>query len=257
MKAFFEKKKGVFGLKGLHRDDLIYSVVPRMVMEIIRKYFRLEVEGLEYLPSRGRSLIVPNHSGYAGFDAFVLGHEIFKATQRIPRILAHHLWFVHQATAIPLQKMGITEASMDNGLNLLKKSNMVILFPEGEYGNFKPTAKRYQLQDFKRGFVRMSILTRTPITPALIIGAEETHINISQLKFAKYLIGTVLPLPLNVIPLPAKWKIRFLEPIHLDYPKEAVEDRGLMLKISQQVRETMQFHLDQEIHSRGAVYLVR
>jgi 1-acyl-sn-glycerol-3-phosphate acyltransferase len=255
MKAFFEKKKRIFGLGSLQRDDLIYSVMPRLIMEIIRKYFRLEVEGMEHLPKKGRALLVPNHSGYAGFDAFVLGHEIHKQLRRIARILAHPLWFVNKATSIPLQKMGITEANMDNGINLLKKNNMVILFPEGEYGNFKPTRKKYHLQEFKRGFVRMAILTKTPIVPVLIIGAEETHINLSQLKFTKYLLGTVLPLPLNIIPLPAKWKIRFLEPIHLDYPKEVVSDRGLMMRIAHQVRDKMQFHLDQEIESRGAIYL--
>ena len=59
---------------------------------------------------------------------------------------------------MPAHKMGFLEATTSNGLNLLKKNNMLILFPEGEYGNFKPSQKRYRLQEFKRGFVRMAVL---------------------------------------------------------------------------------------------------
>src|ERR1700722_11927878 len=129
MKNFFEKNEKIFGLKDLDRDRLLYRVMPRLVLEIIRKYFRLKVEGAENLPKRGRAIVVPNHSGYAGFDAFMLGNEIRNQTGRVPRILAHHLWFIHKATAIPLEKMGITEATMNNGLSLLKKNNIVILFP--------------------------------------------------------------------------------------------------------------------------------
>jgi hypothetical protein len=125
MKAFFEKRKSkVFNLKEMDRDLLMYKVMPHFILELIRKYFRLEVEGAEYIPKRGRALIVPNHSGYAGFDAFMLGHEIHNRTKRVPRILAHHLWFITKATALPLEKMGITEATTNNGMALLKKNNM-------------------------------------------------------------------------------------------------------------------------------------
>lgn len=255
MDNFFEKKEKIFGLKTLERDLLLYRVMPRFVLEIIRKYFRLSVEGSENLPQTGSAIVVPNHSGYAGFDAFMLGNEIRNRTGRIPRILAHHLWFIHKSTSIPLEKMGITEATMNNGLALLKKKNMIILFPEGEYGNFKPTSKRYRLQEFKRGFVRMAILTKTPIIPAVVIGAEETHITLSQLKFTKYLIGTVLPLPLNVLPLPAKWKIKFLKPIYLDHPAAAADDRELVHRIARQVQEIIQFNIDQELRKRRFIYL--
>ena len=143
----------------------------------------------------------------------------------------------------------------ENGLDLLKKNNIIILFPEGEYGNFKPIKNKYRLQEFKRGFVRMALLTQAPIIPTVVIGAEETHITLSQLKFTKYLIGTVLPLPLNVIPLPAHWKIKFLKPIHLEYPPSAAEDRDLVHKIARQVRDLIQFQIDQELKKRNYIYI--
>jgi len=258
VKAFFEKRKEkLYNLKEMDRDLLLYKVMPHFVLEIIRKYFRLEVEGIENIPKRGKGIIVPNHSGYAGFDAFMLGHEIYKRMGRIPRILAHHLWFLTPATSIPLEKMGITEATANNGLHLLKKNNLVILFPEGEYGNFKPTKNRYRLQEFKRGFVRMALQTGAPIIPTVVIGAEETHITLKQLKFTKYLLGTVLPLPLNVIPLPAKWKIKFLKPIELPHDPDRVNDVDFVHRTARDVQDMIQEAITEELDLRDRVYLLK
>jgi 1-acyl-sn-glycerol-3-phosphate acyltransferase len=48
-------------------SSLIYRVLPQFLGEILRKYFRLEVEGLENIPLRGPVIIAPNHSGFSGF----------------------------------------------------------------------------------------------------------------------------------------------------------------------------------------------
>jgi 1-acyl-sn-glycerol-3-phosphate acyltransferase len=252
---FFKKpNQKIFDLKNLDRDTLLYRVLPHLMLEILRKYFRLEVEGLENVPRRGSGIIAPNHSGYSGFDALLLSHVINKDLKRIARVLTHHFWFLSKTTAIPAQKMGFTEATFDNGVHALQKNNLIIIFPEGESGNFKPTAKMYQMQEFKRGFVRMALATQSPIIPTLVLGAEETHINLSQLKFTKYLKGTVIPLPLNILPLPVKWKIKFLPPIYLPYKKDAVHDRDLVVDITQDIQEQMQESLSDEIRKRGSAF---
>lgn len=235
----------------MDKETLIYRVFPHFLMEIMRKYFRLEVEGIENIPKRGSALIAPNHSGYAGFDALILAHTINKGVRRIPRVLTHHLWFLTKTTAIPAQKMGFTEATFENGISALEKNNLVVIFPEGEQGNFKPSSEMYTLQEFRRGFIRMAVQTQSPIVPALIIGAEETHINLSKLKFTKFLRGTVLPLPLNIIPLPAKWKIKFLPPIYLPYKPSQIGDSELMHEIAEEIQEQMQEALSEEIQKRG------
>ncbi len=258
MDNFFKKsKEKLFGLKELPKETLLYRVMPKFLMEIIRKYLRLKVEGIENIPKRGRVLLIPNHSGYSGFDAVLLGHEIFRRTKRIPRVLTHHLWFITETTSIPAQKLGFTEATTANGLNLLKKNNLVVLFPEGEKGNFKPTRHRYRLQEFRRGFVRMALQTQSPIVPVIIIGAEETHINLKQLKFTKYLVGSVLPLPLNVLPLPAKWKIKFLEPIHLPFKPDAANDSDLVHEIAADIQDRMQEEINKELAKRDYVFAKR
>ena len=241
----------IFGLTSLDRETLLYRVMPHFLMEIMRKYFRLQIEGVENIPKHGPVLITPNHSGFSGFDALILAHILQKEARRVPRVLTHHLWFLTKTTAIPAQKLGFTEATFENGVQALKKNNLVVLFPEGEAGNFKPTSQMYELQEFRRGFIRMALQTKAPIVPTLIVGAEETHINLSQLKFTKYLRGLVLPLPLNIVPLPVKWKIKFLPPIYLPYNAEAANDRDLVHEIATEIQETMQDLLTEEVHKRG------
>lgn len=256
MKNFLPKpNEKIFGLRNLDRDTLIYRVLPRFLLEILRKYFRMEIEGVENIPRRGAVIIAPNHSGFSGFDAFLLGHIVQQEAKRIPRVLTHHFWFLTETTAIPATKMGFTEATYENGVNALKKGHAIVLFPEGEQGNFKPTTERYQLQEFKRGFVRMALEAQCVIVPTIVLGAEETHINLKQLKFTKFLKGTVIPLPLNIIPLPAKWRIRFLEPIRLPYKPSATDDSELMHEIAQDIQEKMQTAIEEELKKRGNPFL--
>lgn len=235
-------------------DKVLYKILPHFFMELIKTYFRVEVVGAENLPKRGAGLIIPNHSGVSGFDAMVVHHEINRITKRYPRVLTHHLWFLTKTTALPANKLGFVEATTENGLKFLRRKQLVVLFPEGEYGNFKPSSKAYQLQEFKRGFVRMAVDTGTPIIPTLVIGAEETHVNLSRLKLTRFLRGVVLPLPLNIIPLPSKWKIIFLDPIVLPYQRRAVHDRELMHELADEIRDKMQERLTAELKKRPSAF---
>lgn len=251
---FFKDIEKTLNLKDLDKNRLMYRVMPHFIAEIMTKYFRMKIEGLEHIPKSGPALITPNHSGYSGFDAFLLGHHIYKGIGRAPRVLTHKLWFVTESTAIPMKKFGFIEATKSNGLKALDKKQLVVLFPEGEYGNFKPSSKAYHLQEFKRGFIRMAIEKQSPIVPTLILGAEETHINLAQLKLTKYLRGTVLPLPLNILPLPAKWHIIFMEPIELPYKPEQANDSELVAELCTEIRERMQERLSHEVNKRKNLY---
>jgi 1-acyl-sn-glycerol-3-phosphate acyltransferase len=233
---------------------LLYKALPHFFMELMTKYFRVKVEGYENIPTEGPVLVSPNHSGYSGLDAMMLSYLINEHTERTPWVMTHNLWFLTKTTSLPAKRLGFVEATKSNGMKYLKEEGLVVLFPEGEFGNFKPTSKAYRLQEFKRGFVRMALETQSPVVPTIVIGAEETHINLRQLDFSKYLRGMVLPLPLNFLPLPAKWKIKFLEPIHLPYHPSAAKDRELVMEITNDIRGRMQAAINEELHNRESIY---
>lgn len=254
MEFFGKRREKLFDLENLDLDRLTLYVLPRFLLEIIRKYLRLELEGLEHIPLKGRAIVLPNHSGWSGFDAVIIGNEIHKMKNRIPRIMAHRAYFTGDIKVLS-EKVGFQEASTENGSRLLKKGNLIILFPEGEQGNFKPTSERYRLKEFKRGFVRMALMTGAPIIPTVVIGAEETHINLATLKLTKYLKGQIIPLPLNILPLPAKWKIKFLDPIYLKgYSAKDAADNELVKQIALDVQSKMQMAVDEELKSRKWIY---
>lgn len=248
-------KSLIFDLKKFNSEVLMYRVMPRLALDLMSQYFRLTIEGEENIPREGRALICPNHSGFSGFDALMLAHQIRKGSGRVARILTHHLWFINKTTTLVANKLGFVEATFANGLKFLGKNQLVVLFPEGEYGNFKPTSKAYRLQEFKRGFVRMALQSKSPIIPTLVIGAEETHINLSRLRLPNQLRHLILPLPLNLIPLPARWKMKFLDPIYLPFKPEAADDSDLVHEICGDIRERMQRAINQELAKRKSVFL--
>lgn len=233
---------------------VLNPLIKDSLVQLIKLYFRLETEGLDNIPQKGSALIIPNHSGFAGLDAVILTHEISQKIKRHPKVMTHYLWFLSQATGIPAQKLGFIEATTQNGLNLLSQKNLVILFPEGEKGNFKPTSKKYQLQEFKRGFVRWALQTQSPIIPTLIIGAEESQLNLTPINLRFLAKKLILPLPLNLIPLPSKWKIIFLPPITLPYTPESASDNHLVHEITQDIHQKMQKMLTEELNKRKNIY---
>ena len=59
-----------------------------------------------------------------------------------------------------------------NCAQLLERGEAIMVFPEGERGFVKPFAKRYQLQRFGLGFLRLALETETPIVPVGIVGSR-------------------------------------------------------------------------------------
>jgi 1-acyl-sn-glycerol-3-phosphate acyltransferase len=256
MKAFFKKviSKGLDASQ-LSKEELAYKVLPNFFLEIFQKYLRVTTEGTENIPAKGPCIVIGNHSGFMGFDALMLGHQIHISTRRAPRIIAHKLWFLHPKISVHAKKFGLVAANLENGLKVLEKGQPLLLFPEGEEGNFKLTKYRYRLRRFRRGFVRLALQTGAPIVPSLVIGAEETHITVKQIRWAKELLGIIIPVPLNVIPLPAKWYIKFLKPIYLKKDPEKANDLKYVTQISRKIRRDLQTEIHKQLKRREHIFL--
>jgi len=240
---------------GLTKEEFAYKVLPEFLLDIVTKYLRVTLSGVRNIPNKGPYILIANHSGYMGFDALMLAHHVNQKKKVIPHIIAHKLWFFTPEISVAAHRFGLVPATFDNGLEILRRKEPLLLFPEGEEGNFKPTRKRYHLRRFRRGFVRLALETGAPIVPAVVIGAEETSITISQIRWAKDLIGIIIPIPLNVIPLPAKWRIHFLPPIRLEKNPELAKDNAHVTKVSRQIRLQLQKAINTELKKRRKVFL--
>ena len=233
-------------------ENLLLHALPRYIGDHLREFTMLETEGLEYVPKSGRVMIVPNHSGLLGWDATVLQNEILREKKRIPRTMAHAFWESSPLLKTFSRKMGLITTDFKLAVRTLKKNKLLVIFPEAEHGNFKPSHKMYQLADFNPGFVALSLMTQTPIVPVAILGAEENYINIGTIDWFEDQIGAKIPIPLNLLPLPSKWKIKFLKPISLNkYTRKDVKNEKFLVEVAQNVRFRIQAAIHKELVTRG------
>jgi 1-acyl-sn-glycerol-3-phosphate acyltransferase len=223
--------------------------------EIVTRYFRVKVEGLRHVPRKGPVIVVANHSGYAGADAIVLAHLLHSRVGRSPRILAHPFFFMSRLIRIFFRGFGLREAKYRSGLRSLREGNVLLIFPEGERGNFKSTLKRYRLQPFHTGFIRMALATHAKVVPCLVTGAEESHWNLGSLSFGRFAPKLRIPFPVNLFPLPARWRIRFLPARDLELPRRPrIPHRQKLRLLSSEMREEMQFELADLLRDRKYVF---
>lgn len=233
--------------------DLLWNNLAK----IITRYFRTRIIGGSNIPKSGSAIIAPNHSGFCGFDVIVLSHIIHKASGRQSKVLAHHAYFdfIHLLRLVS-ESFGMRKASIKNGTEVLQNEELLLIFPEAEAGNFKSSLQMYELQPFHTGFVRMAIKTRSPIIPTLVVGAEESHLNLGSVDLSVYLKHLRIPIPVNLIPLPAKWQIKFLKPISLrKYKIKDADNESLVAEITTSIQAKMQVELLKMASSRKTIYV--
>ena len=221
---------------------------------LIKRYFRLEVSDLDKIPTDRPCVIYANHSGFLGLDAVLLSYLVHRHIGKVPTMLAHPGYFDwFQILGQVCQTFGLERASVQNGVEILQQGQVVIIFPEGEEGNFKPSWERYELKKFHTGFVRMAAKAGVPVIPCMILGAEESHLNLGRLDLSRWVPRLKIPLPLNLVPLPSKWRVRVLdrwEPTpHLFENEEAVQ------QVTEGLRSRLEHSLKEAVSSRDYVFI--
>lgn len=254
-------------------DDFGYDqeLTDQVLMSVLRplyeKYFRVEVKGMENIPSEGAALVVSNHSGTLPLDGLMLQVAVHDhhPDGRHLRLLGADLVFMLPLVNELARKAGHTLACAEDAQALLERGEVVGVMPEGFKGLGKPFADRYKLQRFGRGgFVSTAMRAGAPIVPCSIVGAEEIYPMIGNSRTLARLFGfPYFPITptfpwlgaLGAVPLPTKWTIQFGEPIPTDgYPPEAAEDPMLMFNLTDQVRETIQHTLYKLLVRRQSVF---
>jgi len=152
-----------------------------------------------------------------------------------------------------MNRLGAVRACPENALRLLDELRPVIVFPEGIHGLGKPFAQRYQLKRFGRGgFVKLALRTGAPIVPVAIVGAEETAPLLGKIPAG--FLG-IPYLPVTPPPLPARWMIRFGEPIGMgELPPEAADDMSQVQRLTERTRESIQGMLQALLKERRSVF---
>jgi 1-acyl-sn-glycerol-3-phosphate acyltransferase len=250
------------------RSERVEGLYDRTLLEFFYRYwFRCEVEGIENVPATGGGLLVSNHSGALPPDAPMIGKAI-KEEHPHPRplnITVEHFFKGYPGFSMLLPKIGCVAAHPANVHRLLRdEEQLVLVFPEGRKGTEKLYKDRYRLRRFGRGgFVEAAMRAQAPIVPVCVVGAEEAAPVFAQLTTLQKLTG-LLYFPITpTFPhfgllgmlgyLPAKFKIRFLEPIHFD-EEDMYRDKSLVQTVAHEVRARIQENVWQMVGERQSVW---
>jgi 1-acyl-sn-glycerol-3-phosphate acyltransferase len=232
---------------------------------IAEKWFRLEVRGLEKIPTEGGALVVSNHSGTVPLDGLMTMLTVHDHADRFLRPLGADLVFRLPVVSALARKGGATLACVEDAERMLSGGELVGVWPEGFKGIGKPFSERYKLQRFGRGgFVSAALRTGVPIIPLSVVGAEEIYPLVGNVPSLARLLGVpYIPItpffpwlgPLGMVPLPSKWILEFGEPIRTDsYDAAEAEDPMLVFNVTDQVRETIQHTLFDLLRERDGVF---
>jgi 1-acyl-sn-glycerol-3-phosphate acyltransferase len=221
------------------------------IYRLVRRYSRLDVHGLDSIPE-GPALLVANHTGWTGWDFANLYTVIHDDLDRDLFTAVHPNWFKLDRLAEVSRRLGMYEASVTETVSILDGDDLVLFFPEGEAGSFKPFGDRYRLEPFQPGFARVAAAAAVPIVPVVIVGGEETHPTLTRLEFTKDLLGVGLPVPATLLPLPVRWRIEVLDPVHPDeYMTPEGADRDVVEDLRADMEQLMQREVQRVVDDRG------
>jgi 1-acyl-sn-glycerol-3-phosphate acyltransferase len=234
---------------------------------LYENYFRVRTLGIERIPNEGPAILIANHSGTVALDAVMLQYAVARehpsrrAIRNMGADLVYRLPFVGPLA----RKTGNAVACPDDAFELLRRGELLGVFPEGFKGVGKGWRERYKLQRFGRaGFMEVALRAQVPIIPIAVVGAEEAYPMIGNATLLARMLGLpyfpitpTFPLlgPLGILPLPSRWFIEFGHPIPTDdYPEDAADDAMLVFDLADRVRDTIQQMLYRNLNARGGAF---
>src|SRR5438132_3599419 len=235
---------------------------------LYRDYWRIETAGIEHVPAAGRALLGANHAGVLPWDGTMIKTAMFAEHlhPRHVRALVASLFMGMPVLSWFLRRTGQTVGHPDDTRRLLERDELVLVFPEGVKGTGKQFKDRYRLRRFGRGgFVATAIRAGAPIVPISVVGSEEIYPMVADATPIARVFGLpyfpITPMwpwlgMLGMIPLPSKWRIQFHPPVHTELiAAESAEDQRLVMSISDEVRNTIQKGVYENLKLRRGVFV--
>jgi 1-acyl-sn-glycerol-3-phosphate acyltransferase len=210
---------------GFHADTARRFMLPWALL--YDHYFRVEPHDIERVPA-GRVLLIANHAGQFAYDGAMLAVAMLMAAEppRVARGMAEYFLFRLPWVGSTGARAGMMVGTPANCVAMLEREQCVVVFPEGARGANKPFRKRYQLQNFGLGFMRLALETKTPIVPVGIVGSEEQQPGLANLEdFGRSLSLPSFPITISspwlglagpAFALPVKYRIYFGEPLRFE-----------------------------------------
>ena len=201
---------------------MLYAILKRIAVALMRLLFRLEAVGRELVPPTGPVLIVSNHVSM--LDPPLVGGSVprpvfFLAKEELFRIPLFG-WLIRSLNARPVRRDGSDTRALKAALALLQDGRALLVFPEGTRG-VEGEAPR----EGKAGVGMLAVLSGAPVVPVYVSGS-----------------GAALPRG-RALPRPVKVRVTFGPPLTFkrasdDGRKEAYREAAQeMMRAIAQLRE--------------------
>lgn len=250
------------------RDPQFERALEPLFDFLYERWWRVEAVAVERLPATGPVLLVANHAGFLPWDALMIKTAVRREHPRPRELRFLELDWVFDTPWLSavVRKLGGVAATPYNALTLLERGEAVIAFPEGVRAAQRRFGQRYRIQRFGRGgVVEIALRTGATLLPVAVVGSEEAHPRLADLPWLGRLLGLpTLPVtptfpllgPLGLVPLPARWRIEFCEPLELSRRgPEAADDRAYVFEVSERLRDTLQQRVYANLVARGPAFL--
>jgi 1-acyl-sn-glycerol-3-phosphate acyltransferase len=229
------------------------------------KYFRVQVSGIENIPTQGPALLVCNHGGALPWDGVMLATAVAREHpgKRSLRWLVEDFAFHAPFLGPMLNRIGAVRACPENATRLLSEGHVLAVFPEGIQGIGKPYKDRYRLQRFGRGgHVKLALRLGVPLIPVGIAGSDDTYPLLYKVRaFSKSLglpfipVTPTFPLlgPAGLAPLPSRFHIEIGAPLDglSELTPAAADDTLVVHDINDRVRRAVAQLLEHALAARG------
>jgi 1-acyl-sn-glycerol-3-phosphate acyltransferase len=140
-------------------------------MEPLRKVIKPKVYGIDNVPKK-RALLVGNHNTLGMVDAPLIAAELWERGKMV-RSLGDHAHFKVPGWRDALSRMGVVEGTREITSELMRRGELVMVFPGGGREVNKRKNEQYKLVWKNRlGFARLAIQHGYPIVPFASVGAE-------------------------------------------------------------------------------------
>lgn len=249
------------------RSERVRERLRKSLDVFYRRWLRVEWEGLEKIPAEGGALLVANHAGAVPSDAPVIMHGIEEELGRPVYGLADYIFRATPVVGTLWARAGGVTAHPDNAYRILHDDQqLALVFPEGTKGTGKLYTERYRLRRFGRGgFVEIAMRAGVPVIPIAVVGSEEAMPMVTKSpRLARAMGLPYVPLTANmlvfgpllglVMPLPAKFRLRVLDPVHFDAADSERYPRSRVLAEAEDIRQRLQETLYDMLRQRRSVW---
>jgi len=218
---------------GMSPDWIARSSLPGLLL--YKYWFRTEVFDIDRVPV-GPVLLIANHAGQLPFDGAMLTMAMLLEAEppRVVRGMGEYFLPRLPFLGVSVSRGGTLVGTPKNCARMLENGECVMVFPEGARGANKPFHKRYQLQRFGQGFMRLALATDTPIVPVGFVGSEEQQPGLANLEDVGHALNLPsLPITISMpwlgifgpmFALPTKYRIHFGEPLYFEGDSNEEDD---------------------------------